>query len=417
MRVFKVSESQYEWNTIRDEWNTIRDEWRSKTSHGRGSAWLSLGQHEGFVEPQGTTSCMYSTRHCNARLALIRRSVLLLLVFVVPFLTELGCHKSPSITFTQVPPNSLGGIDTSGVLSGHVSRFSPGDRIVLFALNDKWRIQPDVNNSATPIANDGSWRAQIHLGHEYAALLVQGNFSAKEAYENFPALGGPVLAVKTVPGTPTEIDRMDHSARTLRFGGQEWNDFFHVSEYGGKPHHYLPQNASVDDRGHLHLKIARLAEQWTCSEVNVARSLGYGTYRITFESPKALEPAVEFGFFTMDVRASHENYREMDFHVSRWGDTNSKNAEYVVQPYYLPANVHGFEIPPTLVTTTLRWSPGQAAFSTEAHGKQLAAWKFTAGVPSPVDGTMYLNLCAFGYAKNPLQHEVEFVVTDFSYLP
>jgi hypothetical protein len=347
----------------------------------------------------------------------IRKLIVLSLVFTIPFLAEIGCRKSPSIKFFAVPPNSLGGIDTSGVLSGHVSGFSPGDRIVLFALNDKWRIQKDVNNSATAIASDGSWRAQIHLGHEYAVLLVREDFSVKEAYDKLPAVGGQILALKTIAGTPTAIDNMDHSARTLRFGGQEWNDFFHVSEYGGIPHHYLPQNASVDEQGHLHLKITRLAEQWTCSEVNVARSLGYGTYRITFENPKALEPAVEFGFFNMDVQANHENYREIDFHVSRWGDPHSTNAEYVLQPYYLPVNVHSFEIPPTLITTTLRWSPGQADFSTEGNGKQLAAWKFTAGVPSPVDGSIYLNLCVFGYPKNPLQHEVEFVVTDFSYLP
>ena len=178
----------------------------------------------------------------------------------------------------------------------------------------------------------------------------------------------------------------------------------------------MPQNAYVDGRG-LHLKITRVGEYWTCSEVKIARSLVYGTYRMSFTNPDVLEPAVELGFFSMDVHAQSDNYRELDVHVSRWGDPRSKNAEYVLQPYYVAANVHRFEIPAGEIDTTFQWSPGGAAFSTRANGRELTEWKFTAGVPSAEGSHIYFNLCSFGYPKNPLQHEAELVVNRFEYLP
>ena len=180
---------------------------------------------------------------------------------------------------------------------------------MLFAFTRKWWVQPDVHTELTPIAPDGTWRAHIHLGHRYAAALVRGSFLVKASEQNLPALSSHVLAVVTVDGAPTQIDDADHTARVLTLGGQDWEDSFHVSEYGGRNHYYLPGNADVDDHGSLHLHIRRIGSEWTCAEVNVARTLGYGTYRMTFQNPAALEPAVEFSFFAMDVHAPGENYR------------------------------------------------------------------------------------------------------------
>lgn len=349
--------------------------------------------------------------------AAVFRTWIVSISLIILLQTVLGCRQAPGISFSQVPPNDLGGIDSVGVVAGHATGFRSGDHVMLFAYNGKWWVQPDVKTPLTPIASDGSWRAQIHLGHMYAAALIRGTVAVKASDDKAPVKGGGVLAIETVPGTPTAIDRMDHAAHTLNFGGQDWDNTFHESEYGGRPHYYLPQNATVDARGSLHLKTLQVEGQRTCSEVNVSRSLGYGTYRLSFTNPKDLEAAAEFSFFNMDVQARTESYREMDFHVSRWGDPSSVNAEYVVQPYYLPANVHAYELPAGPVTITLQWSPGQAAFSSEANGKTLASWKFTAGVPSPSDGHIYLNLCSFGYPRNPLQHDIEIVVNRFVYLP
>ncbi len=328
-----------------------------------------------------------------------------------------GCARPISLTFDQIPQDDLGGVDTTGVLSGHVTGFRNGDHMMLFAFNDHWWVQPEVGNQSTPIGKDGHWSAQIHLGHRYAAALVRGAYAVAASQDKLPAPGGAVLSVATVDGRPTLIDHVDHAARTLYFSGQEWEDTFHVSYYGGKPHYYLPQNSFVDASGQLHLKIARVGDQWTCAEVIVARSLGYGTYRMTFQNPKLMEPAAEFSFFTMDVHALTESYREMDFHVTRWGDPMSKNAEYVVQPYYLAANVHSFELPSGQSTAVLQWAPGSAHFQTSAAGAKVAEWSFKAGVPSSSEGRMYLNLCPFGYPKQSLKNEVEFIVSKFEYLP
>lgn len=328
-----------------------------------------------------------------------------------------GCARPVSVTFDQVPQDDLGGVDTNGLFSGQVTGFRDGDHMMLFAFNDHWWVQPDVGKQMTPIGKDGRWSAQIHLGHKYAAALVRGAYAVAASRDQLPAPGGAVLSIATVDGRPTLINHVDHASRTLFFSGQEWDNTFHVSYYGGKPHYYLPQNSFVDTSGRLHLKIARLGDQWTCAEVVVARSLGYGTYRMTIENPKHMEPAAEFSFFTMDVHAPTESYREMDFHVTRWGDPLSKNAEYVVQPYYLAANVHSFELPSGQATAVLQWAPGSAHFQTSAAGAKVAEWSFKAGIPSSSDTRVYLNLCPFGYPKQSLKNEVEFVVSNFEYLP
>ena len=78
-----------------------------------------------------------------------------------------------------------------------------------------------------------------------------------------------------------------------------------------------------------------------------------------------LEPAAVLGIFTWDGAAVDENHREMNIEISRWGDPGSKNAQYVVQPYYVPANVARFAAPPGVLTHTLRWEPGRVTLRTE----------------------------------------------------
>lgn len=55
-----------------------------------------------------------------------------------------------------------------------------------------------------------------------------------------------------------------------------------------------------------------------------------------------LEPAVVLALFTWDYAGGDDNNREMDVEISRWGDPANKNAQYVVQPFHVPANVARF---------------------------------------------------------------------------
>jgi hypothetical protein len=169
--------------------------------------------------------------------------------------------------------------------------------------------------------------------------------------------------------------------------------------------------------------VTKQANQWTCSEVQLTRSFGYGTYAFTVQDISHLEPAAVLTLFTWDELGTDQYHREMDIELSRWGDPENKNAQYVIQPYFVPANVSRFMMPPGLLTHFIHWEPGQARFDTvpgsmsAAERHAVAKYTFTAGIPSPGGETVRMNLCAYSYSKVPLKNEAEVVIERVQYLP
>src|SRR4051812_36550870 len=159
----------------------------------------------------------------------------------------------------------------------------------------------------------------------------------------------------------------------------------------------------------MHLRIAREGDDWTCAEVSLTRSLGYGTYRFVVKDISHLEPAAVFGMFTWDYAGGEQGNRELDIEISRWGDPASKNAQYVVQPYYVAANVVRFMAPEGKLTHSFHWQQGRITFRTlrgsgsGAHGPPVAEHVFTSGVPSPGIESVRMNLYFFRGAKTGLQ--------------
>ena len=213
------------------------------------------------------------------------------------------------------------------------------------------------------------------------------------------------------------------AAKTLHFSGYEWEVRRMASERGGSTNAFDPANAWTDESGFLHLRIAQNAGQWTCAEVKLAHSLGYGSYRFVVREISHLEPAAVFGIFTWDDAIADQNHREMDIEISRWGDAASKNAQYVIQPYYVPANVVRFIAPSGALIHSFRWDPDKASFQTSRRaatgtGSRLVAeHAFTSGVPAPGDESIHLNLYVYGHAKTTLQNGAEVVIEKFEYLP
>jgi hypothetical protein len=148
--------------------------------------------------------------------------------------------------------------------------------------------------------------------------------------------------------------------------------------------------------------------------VSLARSLGYGSYRFVVRDISKLEPAVAFSMSTWDDSGPP---REMDIEISRWGEPASKNAQYVIQPYYVPANTVRFSAPSGKLTYTLQWEPGRAVFRTVRGTETASEHAFTSGIPSPGNERIHMNLYVFENKNNPLQHESEVVIEKFEYLP
>jgi signal transduction histidine kinase len=111
-------------------------------------------------------------------------------------------NSLPAIEFTQVPMADRGGQETLSTISGRVIGGSGDQRIVIYARSGSWFVQPFTDQPFTRIAPNGSWSNTTHLGTEYAALLIEGDFQPPDRTNSLPGLGNGIVAVAIVPGTP-----------------------------------------------------------------------------------------------------------------------------------------------------------------------------------------------------------------------
>jgi hypothetical protein len=123
----------------------------------------------------------------------------------------------------------------------------------------------------------------------------------------------------------------------------------------------IRENAWTDASGAHHMQIKNKSGSWSCAEIFLNRSLGYGTYSVTVRDTSYLEATAVFSMFTFDERASERHRREMDVEVGRRGDAASKNnAQYVIQPFYNKSEV-------TKWTGTTRFGFGELAARNAAY--------------------------------------------------
>jgi hypothetical protein len=356
----------------------------------------------------------------NARTGFVLERVLLASLAIL--LSSCGARPAdtkPSIEFSIIPQAGEGGPDKRATIAGRVVGARPGQQIVLFARAGTWWVQPLADAPFTTIQPDSTWTNTTHLGTQYAAVLVDPGYSPPPRTDVLPGEGGAVAAVKSVPGEQWE----QSGPRTLQFSGYEWQVRNVASNRGGRRNYYDSANAWTDSSGFLHLRITQNAGRWSCAEVKLTRSLGYGSYHFVVREISHLEPAVVLSMFTWDDSDADQNHREMNIELARWGDAGNKNAQYVVQPFYVPANVLRFSAPPGALTHSFRWESGKAAFrtvrgvATTDGSNAVAEHTFTSGVPSPGGESIHLVLYIFGNDSNPLQKDSEVVIEKFQYLP
>ncbi len=322
----------------------------------------------------------------------------------------------PSIEFTRLPPAGQGSAEKLDPIEGRVTGAQPGQRIVLFAQSGVWWVQPFADHPFTTIQSDMAWKSTTHPGNAYAALLVDPDYTPPSTIKNLPRAGGSVRAVALADGHL--LDQLAH--KTVNFSGYEWDVRQDPGSPGGSRNLFNPANVWVDPQGFLHLRISKKNNQWNSAEVDLPRSLGYGSYRFVVSDVSQLEPGAVLNISSWDGSGPD---REMDIEISRWGESSGKNAQYVVQPYYIPANVVRFMAPAGPLTFAYDWEPGRVAFTTTrgstraGKNDEVAAHLFTSGIPSPGSESTHLTLYVFANQRNPVQHEVEVIIEKFEYLP
>lgn len=302
-------------------------------------------------------------------------------------------------------------------IEGRANGSASGQQIVLYAHSGVWWwVQPFGDHPFTTIQADSTWKNTTHLGTDYAAILVSPGYSPPSKLQSIPPVGGPIIAVAVSPGKPGK----SLISKTIHFSGYDWSVRSAGSDRGGAPRSYDPENAWTDAKGFLHLKMDQRNGEWLCSEINLNRSLGYGSYRFVVQDTSHLGLSAVLGMFTFDEKSVDENRNELDVEVSRWGDPDRENTQYVVQPFYVADNVFRFNAPPGNLTYTFRWEPGNAAFNTTrgvTGGPTVSQHVFTSGVPAATGQTAHIDLFDFHYSKTSAHQPAEVVIEKFEYLP
>ena len=349
------------------------------------------------------------------------RTSLLLFCFFFVSCGRQPVDSTPNVVFDRVPRADPGGPNNLDTLEGHVTGNRPGQQIVLYAWSEGlWWIQPYTEKPFTVIQGNSTWKNETHLGREYAALLINPGYRPPLATENLPAVGAGVVAAAVVKGQGPLPSLLP--VKTLHFSGYDWTTRSAGSFRGGSHNSFDPANAWTDENGALHLRITKSGVDWICSEVKLTRNLGYGTYRFTVRDTSRLEPSVVLTLSTWDGIGTEENRHELDIEISRWG-ARTENAQYVVQPYYIPVNIARFSVPAGLLTHSIQWQPGRATFSTVAQSRDAGRPRvvnehvFTAGVPSAEGQAVRINLYVFGKGSVPVKNGGEVVIDKFEYLP
>jgi hypothetical protein len=355
-------------------------------------------------------------------------------VLLVYFLLT-GCHSSsktsaPTVAFSKVPAAYQESLYTditesdykTDIIDGRVTGARPGQRIVLYAKTDgRWGLCPQSGQPFTNMESDGRWKASVHLGLQYAALLVDPTYNPPQQTESLPIVGNGVAALAVVNGEGPAL--VLPSPKILNFSGYEWTTSAGPIFRAGSRNFFDPANVWTDERGALHLRISGSPGKWAVAELKLTHSLGYGTYRFQVRDTSHLEPSATLTLITWDGVGTESNRRELDVELGRWGHLENTNVNYVVQPYYVPANYVAFRVPPGAYTHSFRWEPGQVTFSTVAGSGSAGAGRvinrhvFTSGVPSPGGESVRIALYVFHQGPIPLRNENEVIIDRFEYLP
>jgi hypothetical protein len=347
-----------------------------------------------------------------------------------------GCHSSPktsapTVAFSKVPAayqESPYRTDITerdykpDIAEGRATGARQGQRIVLYAKTDgRWGLCPQSGQPFTNIESDGRWKAAVHLGLQYVALLVDPSYNPPEQTESLPIAGNGVVALAVVNGEgPVPVLP---SPKILNFSGYEWTTSSGPIFHAGSRQFFDPANVWTDRRGALHLRISGTPGKWAAAELKLNRSLGYGTYKFQVRDVSHLEPSALLTLIAWDGVGTESTRRELDVELGRWGDPDNTDANYVVQPYYVPANILAFRLPAGPCTHSFQWEPGQVKFSTIAGsgntgaGRVINRHAFTSGVPSPGGESVRIALFVFHQGHVPLKNENEVIIDKFEYLP
>ena len=153
-----------------------------------------------------------------------------------------------------------------------------------------------------------------------------------------------------------------------------------------------------------------------------------GNYRFELNTVvDNLNTNVTLGLFTYSDDPAFTD-REIDVEGGRWQiPTDTNNAQFVVQPYYLAKHLVRYRVPPGLADSThlfvwetnrISWQSQTGAYSAAATNL-IASYIFTnaADVPQSGDEVVHLNLWLINGDPPGDNNEVEVIIKSFNFVP
>jgi len=287
--------------------------------------------------------------------------------------------------------------------------------VVGWAYTNAYYVQPFTDSPFTAICSDASWSMYTHPWTSFVVLLVDRlTFHPPDIDYTHPSLLPGVLAWDEFP-----------PARTVQLGGYTFAvkaSYPIAVDPGPCAFSNSEQNVSLDSDG-LHLRTVQQADQWTCSEVVLDHSLGYGTYswQIGNDLSSIDSNAVAAGFVYEDIG------KEFDIEVSQALVPAPNGIQTVVQPYTTPGNLMRFPLPATTTSTNrIVWQPDHIQFTSwkgttpypPDPADVIESWTYTgADIPTAGSERMRFNVWMFGGRPPATNAPSEMIVRSFTYQP
>lgn len=218
-------------------------------------------------------------------------------------------------------------------------------------------------------------------------------------------------------------------AKTIRFSGYDWT-VRGAGRGGPGPNEWDENNAWVDGRGYLHMKLAPREGTWYCSEVSTTGRFGFGRYQFWIEGRvDKLDLNVVLGLFNYPTRdVGRGGTREIDIEFAKWALPKAPIGNYTVWPVEreLKSASHTFPITldGELSTQRFTWSPTSVFLQSllghrDDDAQQVASWRYQPQDPatriSQQPMPVHMNLWCFEGRPPTDGKPVEVVVRAFRF--
>jgi hypothetical protein len=330
----------------------------------------------------------------------------------------------PKIYIIDVPPYG-----ESSNLKGNVQGANPYEykvAVYIFIEGSGWFTKPSLKHPLISVNRDLTWLANITTGDNdiYATRIVAFLFPANV---DPPLVNGDPCLPASVLSISVASVYCDRGSKVTNCFGYQWNVKNSVSPIGPGPNYFSGKNVWTSPDNALHLKISNEDGRWICPEVILKNSFGYGRYVFKIEGDIAnLNENVVLGIFTWDNNDCLHNHREIDMEFSLWGDLqNQNNSQFVVQPWNVSTNIHRWNIPAPIDSSThsFIWQNDKIIYNSIYYSRHnnltqsvQHEWTYTGPyIPNPGNENIRINLWLFNGIPPSDKKEVEVVITEFKY--